>query len=103
MGVFCGLPERENIPCKTSHHDVVHITHGFGQGADKQQKQQTNQLWIHNSWHRGVSLRPCQTTLTLKTLPPSTTTGWRSRWTGPTSPPCLSSKSWRRWKRCERP
>merc|ERR1712222_46218 len=101
MGVFCGLPEREYIPCKTSHHDdlrgfpatsrllfslkhhgVVHITHGFGQGADKQhQKQQTNQLWIHNSWHRRVSLRPCQTTLTLRTLPPSTTTGWRSRWT----------------------
>merc|ERR1712110_317786 len=98
-----GLPRNLPVAFSLKHHGVVHITHGFGQGADKQQQQHPNQQWIQHSWNRGVSLRPCQTTLTLRTLPPSITTGWRSRWTSPTSPPCLSSKSWRRWKRCERP
>merc|ERR1712107_523994 len=73
-----------SVAFSLKHHGVVHITHGLGQGADKQQQQQQqhNQPWIRNSWDRGVSLRPSpQTTLTLRTLPPSTTTGWRWRWT----------------------
>merc|ERR1712110_279411 len=96
-----GLPRNLPVAFSLKHHGVVHITHGLGQGADKQQqKQQHNQPWIRNSWDRGVSLRPSpQTTLTLRTLPPSTTTGWRWRWTSPTSPPCPSFKSWRRWRR----
>merc|ERR1712012_1049699 len=97
-----GFPATSRLLFSLKHHGVVHITHGLGQGADKQQ-QQHNQPWIRNSWDKGVSLRPSpQTTLTLKTLPPSTTTGWRWRWTLPTSPPCPSSKSWKRWRRSSR-
>merc|ERR1711910_285781 len=76
-----GFPATSRLLFSLKHHGVVHITHGFGQGADKLQQQQPNQPWIRNSWHRGVSLRPWRTTLTLRTLPLSTTTGWRSRWT----------------------
>merc|ERR1712107_287725 len=107
MGVSCGLWRRRISGVHKSHHDDLrgppqppgcffvkaswrrsHHSRPWP-GADKQQQQQHNQPWIRNSWDRGVSLRPSpQTTLTLRALPPSTTTGWRWRWTSPTSPPC---------------
>merc|ERR1712110_891022 len=35
-----GLPRNLPVAFSLKHHGVVHITHGLGQGADKQQQQQ---------------------------------------------------------------